>query len=161
MVLRLLRSSAPRGWRQADAATARVAVENRVPVIVYLRNLYSWAGFGNTRGLFKSAKPRMDSIDRLKRAIGLVVATRRTAAGLSQQSLALQAGVTVAYLSRLERGMTRVISVEVLSTLAEAIEALPEEVIAEARRRIDEVEPTGSFDRPSLPRGRPRKDSNP
>lgn len=99
----------------------------------------------------------MDEIDRLKSAIGLVIATRRTAAGVSQQALALQAGITVAYLGRLERGLTRVTSVEVLTAIATPLGLLPEEVIAEARKRIGEVDVNGSAARPSLPRGRPSR----
>lgn len=41
----------PQGWRPAEATTAKADTENRVPVIVYLRNLYSYLRFGNTRAL--------------------------------------------------------------------------------------------------------------
>ncbi|WP_431049662.1 helix-turn-helix domain-containing protein [Roseateles sp. L2-2] len=101
----------------------------------------------------------MDPVDRLKIALGLVLATRRAAAGWSQQSLALRAGVNLAYLGKLERGEAKV-SLEQLSAIAAPFALFPEELIGEARRRLGEVADDGSVERPAKPSGRPKKHSS-
>lgn len=101
----------------------------------------------------------MDPVEKLKIALGLVLATRRAAAGWSQQSLALRADVNLAYLGKLERGEAKV-SLEQLSAIAAPLALLPEELISEARGRLGEVGEDGSVQRPAKPSGRPRRQSS-
>jgi transcriptional regulator with XRE-family HTH domain len=100
----------------------------------------------------------MDPQGKLRVALGLVIATRRTTLGWSQQALALRAGVTVAWLGKLERGDTGMVSLETLTKVSDELGVLPEVVIAEARSRIGEVSRAGArLVRPSIARGRRRE----
>ncbi|MBS0339619.1 MAG: helix-turn-helix transcriptional regulator [Proteobacteria bacterium] len=101
----------------------------------------------------------MTPFDSLKSAIGLVVATRRAELGWSQQELALRGPINTAYLGRLERGETGMVSLEILDRLGQALGVLPEQLIAEARARVPEVR-RGTSVRPGLPRGRRAKNDD-
>lgn len=92
---------------------------------------------------------------RLKRALGLVIASRRVELGMSQQALALRAGVATPYLGYLERGETGLVTLDMLTAVGEVLDVLPEALIAEARARLDEVSETGEVERPTVRKGRP------
>lgn len=97
----------------------------------------------------------MSPSDKLKLALGLVIATRRVELGLSQQALALKAGVARPYLGNLERGETGLVTLDMLTAIGEALGLLPEALIAEARARLDEVPDSGNVVRPTAQKGRP------
>lgn len=97
----------------------------------------------------------MNASERLKVALGLVIATRRVEHGWSQQALALHAGISTPYLGNLERGETGLITLEILTLVGEPLGLLPEELIAQARALLPTVPEDGSVERPALGRGRP------
>ena len=71
----------------------------------------------------------------LAAAFGKVLRARRTAAGLSQQDLAFEAGLDRTYVSLLERGL-RQPTLTTLFCLSSSLGAEPEVLVAQVRQRL-------------------------
>lgn len=100
----------------------------------------------------------MDPLEKLQIALGLVITARRLERGLTQHAMAMKAEVERAYYGRLERGQTGQLTLAVLTRVATALDTLPEILIGEARRRLNEVADDGSVEREILRAGRHAKD---
>jgi len=72
----------------------------------------------------------------LKRAFGIVLREARAASGLSQESLAAEAGLDRTYISLLERGQ-RQPSLETIFILAVALAVSPSEIVRRVERQAN------------------------
>ncbi|MFC4253180.1 helix-turn-helix domain-containing protein [Sinimarinibacterium flocculans] len=73
--------------------------------------------------------------DRIRRAFGLALKSCRTACAISQEALALSAGVDRTFVSLLERGL-RQPTLETLFRLAAVLDTSPEAMVAMTRQNL-------------------------
>jgi len=79
-----------------------------------------------------SSKPRTDEDLRKLKALGRAIRAARDVFGISQEQLALQAGIDRSHMGKIERGERNVTALN-LFRIAEALGVTVEEVFADAK----------------------------